>query len=205
MDAIISGVPRFFSHCTFKANSSAYVTKEGSMHRVCQTMHFLMRSRLLRARPRILPASRLQHGGPHKEYFQNPGQMPQQEIGTSSDQYALVSDFPQQKSFLRRSWETAGLGLWSLLLGFGAGSCLITWVYLHGTFDAGTEEENEMLEDITDTINEHPAMELLLNDPGWEELPAAPRMMSGDSGKGLNFITGTLTGSKGIAQVLFIT
>lgn len=58
-----------------------------------------------------------------------------------------------------------------------------------------------MLEEIANMMNEYHAMNVLLNDPNWEELPEAPRMTSGDAGKGLNFVTGTLTGSKGIIQV----
>jgi hypothetical protein len=88
------------------------------------------------------------------------------------------------------------------LVGFGAGSTLITWAYLQGPFVAGSEEENDMLEEITEMMNDHPSMDVLLNDAEWEELPVAPRMLSGDAGKGLNFVTGTLTGSKGIVQVV---
>ncbi len=58
-----------------------------------------------------------------------------------------------------------------------------------------------MLEEITEMMNEYPIMEGLLNDPEWEEWSASPRMVSGDSGKGLQFVTGTLTGSKGVIQV----
>jgi hypothetical protein len=94
------------------------------------------------------------------------------------------------------------LGLSFLLVGFGTGSSLITWAYMQGTFEAGTEEEDEMLEEITNMMNEYPALEALLDDPEWEELPTAPRMVSGDAGKGWTFVTGTLTGSKGIIQVV---
>jgi hypothetical protein len=90
----------------------------------------------------------------------------------------------------------------SILLGLGAGSSLITWAYLQGPFQSGTAEETEMLEEITEMINEHPATEVALNGADWEELPLVPRMVAGDAGKGLTFVTGTLTGSKGIVQVI---
>lgn len=127
--------------------------------------------------------------------------MPQPETGTRSYPFNVVPDFPTETTLTRRLWNATGLALWSLILGFGAGTSLITWAYLQGPFEAGSEEESEMLEEITEMMNEYPAMEALLNDPEWEEWPVPPRMVSGDAGKGLHFVTGTLTGSKGIIQV----
>jgi hypothetical protein len=172
------------------------------MHCVSHKMHYLWRSRILNSRPRRLQLIRLQHGIPHKEYFQNPGQMPQSETRLRSGHSTLAPDFLQQKTLWRRLWDSTGLAALSTLVGFGAGSSLITWAYLQGPFEPGTAEEAEMLEEITEMMNEYPAMEALLNDPEWEELPLAPRMVSGDAGKGLTFVTGTLTGSKGILQVI---
>ena len=127
------------------------------------------------------------------------------EAGVQTERHASATTFTEKAPLFNRIWRTAVLATWSLLLGFGAGSGLITWAYLLGPFEAGTEEENELMDEITEMMNEYPAMEGLLNDPEWEEWPVAPRMVSGDSGKGLTFVTGTLTGSKGIVQVvLFI-
>ena len=164
-------------------------------------MYCLLRSRPSRLRPRILQPIRLQHGGPHKEYFQNPRQMPLPETDTLSNRLTHPGDFPRKSTLMRRLWNSAGLALWSLLFGISAGSSLITWAYLQGPFEAGTDEEKDMLEEITSMINDHPATEGLLNDPEWEEIPVAPRVVSGDAGKGLSFVTGTLSGSKGIRQV----
>jgi hypothetical protein len=183
------------------APSKILFTAERPMLRAITNRFHVLRPRLLRSRPQILQLIRLQHGGPHKEYFQNPGQMPLPETNTHSGQHAPPPEFPREPSLLRRTWNTTGLILWSVLFGFGAGSSLITWAYLQGPFEEGTEEENDMLEEINDMMNEYPAMDGLLNDPEWEEWPVAPRMVAGDSGKGLNFVTGMLTGSKGIVQV----
>jgi len=128
--------------------------------------------------------------------------MPQSESSLQSDRIDPAPDFPQQKTLRRRLWDATGLAALSLLLGFGAGTSLITWAYLQGPFEPGTAEETEMLEEITEMMNEYPAMEVLLNDPDLEELPLVPRMVAGDGGKGLTFVTGALTGSKGISQVL---
>ena len=149
----------------------------------------------------MLQLVRLQHAVPHKEYFQNPSRMPTPEPVLQTGQSLAASVFPQRRSFLRRIWNTVGLVAWSVLLGLGAGTSLITWAYLQGPFEAGTEDDTAMLEEITEMMNEYPVMDGLLDDPNWEELTVAPRMVSGEAGKGLNFVTGTLTGSKGIVQV----
>jgi hypothetical protein len=172
------------------------------MHRASKKMYRLVKPQLLKSWPRPLLLIRLQHAGPHKEYFQNLDQMPLPESGTHASKSPAAPDFLHKTSASRRLLNTAGLGLWSLLVGFGAGSTLITWAYLQGPFAAGSEEENDMLEEITEMLNDHPSMDVLLNDAEWEELPVAPRMLSGDAGKGLSFVTGTLTGSKGIVQVV---
>lgn len=130
--------------------------------------------------------------------------MPQPETGLRLGGVTLAPDFPQQTNLWRRLGTNTGIALWSILFGFGAGSSLITWAYLQGPFEAGTEEENAMLEEITEMMNEYPAMEVLLNDSEWEEWPVTPRIVSGDAGKGLTFITGTLPGSKGITQVTLL-
>jgi hypothetical protein len=176
----------------------------GSMHRLSQRMHYLWRPRILLSRPRTLHLIRLQHGSPHKEYFQHPGRMPQSEPSLRSDRVTPAPDFPQQKTLWTRLWDATGLAALSFLFGFGAGSSLITWAYLQGPFEPGTSEETEMLEEITEMMNVCPAMEEIINDPDWEELPLVPRMVAGDAGKGLTFVTGTLTGSKGILQVSFV-
>ena len=150
----------------------------------------------------MLQLIRLQHGIPHKEYFQNPSQMPMAETVAQREQHASASALTHTRPLFRRIWTTAVLATLSLLFGFGAGTSLVTWAYLQGTFEAGTEEESEMMDEITELMNEYPVMDELLNDPEWEELPVTPRMVSGESGKGLNFVTGTLVGSKGIVQVV---
>lgn len=129
--------------------------------------------------------------------------MPQPETATRSYPFNAAPDFPTQTPLTWRLWNATGLALWSLLFGFGVGTGVVTWAYLQGPFAAGSEEEREMLEEITEMMNEYPAMEVLLNDPEWEEWPVPPRMVSGDAGKGLHFVTGTLTGSKGIIQRIF--
>jgi hypothetical protein len=130
--------------------------------------------------------------------------MPLPETNVHQGQYAPPPPSPQsgqRRPLWRRISHGVGLSFWSLLFGFGAGGTLITWAYLQGPFEAGTEEENEMLDEITEMMNEYPAMSGMLEDPEWEEWPVAPRMVAGEGGKGLHFVSGTLSGSKGIVQV----
>jgi hypothetical protein len=170
------------------------------MHRASRRMSYLLRPRLSISRSQLPRSVRLQHGVSHEEYFQN-GQMPKPETHTSPSRSNVGREGSHESSLWRRIWSSTGVGVWFFIFGFGAGTSLITWAYLQGPFEAGSEEENDMLEEITDMMNEHPVMEVLLTDPEWEEWPSTPRMVSGDAGKGLNFVTGTLTGSKGIIQV----
>lgn len=171
------------------------------MQRVLTARQYL--SRPLISRSQFLTAQfiRLQHDGPHKEYFQNPSRMPLPETPTLPRRGDPLHDFPQQRSLLKRILGNTALALWFLLFGYGVGISLTTSLYLQGPFEAGTEEESDMLDRISGRMNEYSAMDALLNDPAWEEQPMAPSMVSGNSGNGRNLVTGTLTGSKGIVQV----
>lgn len=165
-------------------------------------MSYLLKPPLLRRlRLHLLQPIRLQHVVPHKEYFQNPGQMPNPEPVLQLGQSIPTPFVPPRRPLLRQIWNSVGLAAWSVLFGFGAGTGLITWAYLQDPFEPGSEDDVNMLEEITELMNEYPIMEGLIDDPEWEELTVAPRMVSGELGKGLNFVTGTLVGSRGIVQV----
>jgi hypothetical protein len=153
-------------------------------------------------RPRIfLPRfRRFQHGGPHKEYFQNPGQFP----AATVPQYAPPPQptFPAQPSTLRRFGRSTFWAVSFGLLGIIAGTAAITYEYLQPLFEVGTEEELEELEGIKEIMSSHPLLEALGQDEDWKEQAMYMEDRDWDQEKDFHFLSRkTLKGANGISMV----
>jgi hypothetical protein len=125
-----------------------------------------MRARLSRQiwRPLYRPLRRYQHDLPHKEYFQNPGQIPLPD----ATPYSAPPAFPSPPSYFRRAFRSI---LWATLfgtLGLVSGVSLLTWDYLQPPFEPGSEEDQEMVEEIEAMMDSHPLVQGL-REGGWEE------------------------------------
>jgi hypothetical protein len=153
-------------------------------------------------RPRIfLPRfRRFQHGGPHKEYFQNPGQFP----AATVPQYAPSPQptFPAQPSTLRRFGRSTFWAVSFGLLGIIAGTAAITYEYLQPLFEVGTEEELEELEGIKEIMSSHPLLDALGQDEDWKEQAMYMEDRDWDQEKDFHFLSRkTLKGANGISMV----
>lgn len=189
------------------------------MNRALAGEYRFLRPRLPRPRPRTRQFLRRQHGYPHKEYFQNSDHSPTRlsESGqpplrpphrgryTAVPRPAPNFTTRPRSSLLERIRSASTIGIISLLLGLGAGNGLVSWGYLQGPFESGSEEEIAMMDDITEIMNGSASLDALQNDPAWEEWQCPSRMVSGAGGRGLHFVAGSLDGSKGIVQVSFTT
>ncbi|EXJ79814.1 hypothetical protein A1O3_08099 [Capronia epimyces CBS 606.96] len=161
---------------------------------------------------RVLPYyvyGALQHNyhGPHKEYFQTPGQMPTPDTTPYTGPYTppsppsptvLPSPGP---SLLRRATRSV---LWATLFGItglAAGTALITWEYLQPTFEPGSVEDEELTAEIGDTLESHPLVEAL-RDEGWVEESYYAGKINGP-GRGQHLVAETLTGTRGIMMKTF--
>lgn len=125
-------------------------------------MRALFRRQLWRTLHR--PLLRYQHDLPHKEYFQNPGQTPLPD----ATPYAPPPAFPSPPSYFRRGLRSV---TWATLfgtLGFAGGVGLLTWDYLQPPFELGSEEDQEMLEEIEAMMDNHPLIQGL-REEGWTE------------------------------------
>jgi hypothetical protein len=153
-------------------------------------------------RPRIvLPRfRRFQHGGPHKEYFQNPSQFP----AASVPQYTPPPQptFPAQPSTLRRLGRSAFWAVSFGLLGVIAGTAAITYEYLQPLFEVGTEEELEELEGIKEIMSSHPLLGALGQEENWKEQAMYMEDRDWDQEKDFHFLSRkTLKGANGISMV----
>lgn len=93
--------------------------------------------------------------------------------------------------------------VWVLLfniLGVSSGMALITWQYMQPPYEAGSPEEQEMLEDIEELMNNNPVA-LDLREQGWVEEDFYQRRPRSSSTPGLNLVHEKLRGS---SQVLSI-
>ena len=163
-----------------------------------------MRGILLRQtlRPKVFPSRfrRFQHGGPHKEYFQNPSQFP----ATSVPPYTTPPQptFPTQTSVLRRLTRSTFWAVSFGVLGVVAGTAAITYEYLQPLFDVGTEEELEELEGIKEIMSSHPLLEALGQDENWKEQAMYMEDRDWDEEKDFHFLSRkTLKGANGISMV----
>ncbi|EHY56380.1 hypothetical protein ABEF92_006801 [Exophiala dermatitidis] len=166
------------------------------------------------------------HGPPHKEYFQTPGQMPAPDTtpyigqGPHSGAYPVPPQYtaagvpipppppaaafptpPSGPSLLRRATRSV---LWAVLfgvLGAAAGTALITWEYLQPPFEPGSPEEEELNEEIWDTLESHPLV-ISLREEGWVEEDYYAGKAHGP-GSGHHLVAETLTGMRGITMRVF--
>lgn len=88
------------------------------------------------------------------------------------------------------------------ILGAVAGTTLITWEYLQPPFPPGSEEEQELYEDMLETLDTHPLVEQLRGENWIEEnfYNMGPR---GGSDTGMNLIREKLIGTQGLTIRLF--
>src|SRR5436190_17403562 len=154
-------------------------------------------------RPRIFSPHlrRFQHGGPHKEYFQNPNQFP----AATLPQYAPPPPqptFPTQPSMLRRLARSTFWAMSFGLLGLFAGTAAITYEYLQPLFEVGSEEELEELEGIKEIMLSHPLLEALGQEENWKEQAMYMEDRDWDQEKDFHFLSRkTLKGANGISMV----
>lgn len=139
--------------------------------------------------------------GPHKEYFQTPGQAPLPD-STPYDPNQPIQTVPQETGPSRIAGAFRGL-LWGALfgtLGIAAGVTFVTWDYLQPPFAPGSPEEQELLEEIDDLLNTHPVV-LGLRELGYTEEDFQMRRALADREKGQNLVHETLQGSSQTLRV----
>jgi len=164
---------------------------------------------------------RTQHDnyGPHKEYFQNPSQIPLPDTTPVTQPQAFANAQPQafvaqppnprpQPSKIIRALRSV---LWTILfgsLGVAGGTGLITWEYMQPPFAPGSEDEHELLHDIEHTLDTHSLVESL-REEGWQEQnwyagkAHKPFWMSDDHQHrmGLSLVDEKLVGIQGMSLV----
>jgi hypothetical protein len=199
--------------------------------RVLSTCGLFDRAWVVR-KPQLLLRRQHSDDNPHKEYFQTPGQAPKpdlspydrtQSVSTSptSSQGRFQNGIPyvgsvppssiqappvKSKSYSlpRRALRST---LWAILfcnLGLLAGTYFITWEYMSPLFEEGSEEDAELLEEIKETVNEHPLVESLRENE-WREVdldpatnPSVIGAIQSGSIKGRSMIYQALSGTKGL-------
>lgn len=149
--------------------------------------------------------ARLQHGssGPHKEYFQTPAQAQRlvRDFGYRPEhvQQALQASQSEQPSLFRRFLRGTSLFTAFLLVGWFAGQALITWEYYQPHYEVGSEEDQEFLEEINETLLASPLVHSLIED-GW--LPSDELRYEVEEG-GRHLLHDTLSGVKGVTMRYF--
>lgn len=142
---------------------------------------------------------RFQHGnnnyGPHKEYFQTPGQAPVPDT-SPYDPREPVRTVPLSEgpSLVMRAIRGFLWGTLFCVLGLGAGTAFITWDYLQPPYEPGSPEEQDLMEEIEDLLNTHPLV-LQLREEGWTEEDFSTRRPLPDRSRGLHMVHDTLSGS----------
>lgn len=145
-----------------------------------------------------------QHGqhGPHKEYFQTPGQMPAPDTTPYTGAYTpQIVKTPTGPSLF---WRFARSVFWADLfftLGAIAGTALISWEYLQPPFEPGSEEDQELCEEIKETLEVHPLVEGLREQNWTEENFYASR--SNGAVRGEHLVGEKLTGTRGVTMKVF--
>ena len=155
------------------------------------------RRRFLRAASRPYFRStfiRRQHDSPHKTYFQDPAQAPQPTAP------------PAGTRSRGRTWLGWGLSGFTAIttgaaLGFGASLTLITWDYLQDVFEIGSEEDQEMREQIEEIFDEHVGVLDIRADPDYEEISPVRHLTIDEQPHSL--ISGSLNGTRGIIWKMF--
>lgn len=166
-----------------------------------QALRPVLRRRLPVLRQR--PAIRYQQNyGPHKEYFQTPGQAPVSDTTPYDPKVPIQTQIahhgPTRKARFARSLLWASL---FSVLGAAGGAALITWEYLQPPFEPGSEEEQELQSEIDELLATHPILDEMRSD-GWvEDNFYDQKRQSWDSGS--NMVHHTLTGTQGLTIKAF--
>jgi hypothetical protein len=162
----------------------------------------------LRTRP-----ARWQHQqhGPHKEYFQNPGQMPVPDTTPYNHGQPYIPKIEPtpptpgagDRSLFARFLRSLTWGLLFSLLGAAAGTGLITWEYLQPPFEPGSEEESELLEEIYAVLETHPLVDSL-RQANWIENSHYINFRPDLSGPtSMHFVSENLQGTQGMTLKVF--
>ncbi|KIW96883.1 uncharacterized protein Z519_02274 [Cladophialophora bantiana CBS 173.52] len=150
------------------------------------------------------------HHGPHKEYFQTPGQMP---VPDSTPYTHGQTYIPKIQNVTPPSRVGGGGSLltsfsrsvfWAALfasLGVTAGTALITWEYLQPPFEPGSPAEQELYEEILDAMELHPLVDSLRQANWIEENYYATH--GGIENKGLHLVAEKLEGTQGVTMKTF--
>lgn len=157
---------------------------------------------IARRRP---PTFRFQHGynGPHKEYFQTPGQSPLPDTTPYDPKIPIETvaarTGPSRTSRILRSLFWAQL---FAVIGGVLGTTLITWEYLQPPFEPGSPEEQELYAEIVETLDTHPLVDQLRSQNWIEEDFYTSRQHSG-SNTGMSLVSEKLTGIQGLSIKAF--
>lgn len=159
------------------------------------------RSLRLIARPHLL--NRAQHNhGPHKEYFQNPGQTPLPDTTPYAQPIVQQQVVKAGPSLFARAFRSV---FWAVLftsIGVIAGTSIITWEYMQPPFEPGSPEEEELYEEIIETLQTHPLVEDLRKE-NWIEENFYITRSHGEMQNGLNLVHERLTGTQGMTVKAF--
>ncbi|KIW26933.1 uncharacterized protein PV07_06721 [Cladophialophora immunda] len=153
------------------------------------------------------------HHGPHKEYFQTPGQMPVPD----STPYTHGQPYIPSIQNVPPTSRTGGISLlrsfsrsvfWAVLfasLGVTAGTALITWEYLQPPFEPGSPAEQELYDEILDAMELHPLVDSLRQANWIEENYYAAHSGAGNEleNRGLHLVAETLQGTQGVSVKTF--
>lgn len=163
----------------------------------------------------VLPL-RLQHGnhGPHKEYFQDPSQFPSHAYQVKippPEQRARTTQYepspeqsgfvppptPKRLSLLRRFLRSALIVGLSITIGGIVGTAVITWDYIQPPFERGSEQEQDLIEEIDEMLDTC----TLIHDlqvAGFQEDKTPDSFNSGQ-----NLVTGVLNDVQGFKRRFF--
>jgi hypothetical protein len=152
------------------------------------------------------PIRRWQHDqyGPHKEYFQTPGQAPLPDTTPyQPGEQIHVAPTNHARSRLNRTIRSIGWMLLFYFLGVGAGAAVNTWSYIQPPYEQGSEEEQEILDEIEDMMaNNGVAQDL--KEQGYVEEEFYTRRPRSAQDAGHNLVHETLRGhSQGLSVKVF--
>lgn len=157
--------------------------------------------RRLALRPVGFPRAQHNSQGPHKEYFQTPGQDPLPDTtpyAQSAPPVLPATDSPPINSGRSLFSRAARSLFWATFFGvsgLAAGTALITWEYLQKPFEPGSEEDADLYEEILETLDTSPLVEGLKENEWIEESFYSGR--PGGAG-GFHLVKEKLTGTQGI-------
>ena len=112
---------------------------------------------------------------------------------------------PRGRSLFMRFTRSVSWALLFSILGVGAGTGLITWEYLQTPFEAGSEMEQELLDEITEAVELHPLVDSL-RQANWIEdnyYAAHPRLAGELGTEGMHLVAEKLQGTQGITMKTF--